>query len=540
MNSGIGTTDEYFGYYYKVPSWTLETEPTGGQSYHAPLPGGGADYGGTGENGHDGFILPDSEIRRVREELAQSFAAVFYRQAGPPAIRAMRLIDTANGAVVYESEWDPQDNVSRSLYRQQLQALQINRSYDLWLAFDKPMRWREEEQVVPFPGQPESTLDLDASIQVNQTEMNALVEGGDWLDQPGGAPDGYVNYRDDALKITFNFPDDEHNQNLVNGETQALISIRSTDMTGMNTDANPATVADWANGAWRRYEDDQGNETDSGGFDSTHTLAVTDQTLPPPFLVEAGTTSSWYDPAHDGEGFLLEILSSVTAVMYWYSYDSQGAQDWYVAQGEIRGNRIVFPDLLRVTGGEFGPGFDPTKISEQAVGSVSFIWSGCDKGDMSYQIGTQRGRMQLTRLTRLMGVDCGHPMMPPISEDALLSGSWYDPDHNGEGFNLEVLIDGRAVVYWFSYDPQGNRRWFYGLGENQDGRLIFDNMLTSSGGIFGPDFNPLDVDHTGWGSLVLELDCHGGTASYNSTEAGFGAGTLNLVRLTNIDQLDCP
>ena len=26
-------------------------------------------------------------------------------------------------------------------------------------------------------------------------------------------------------------------------------------MTGMATDANPATVADWDNGAWSRYED---------------------------------------------------------------------------------------------------------------------------------------------------------------------------------------------------------------------------------------------------------------------------------------------
>ena len=83
--------------------------------------------------------------------------------------------------------------------------------------------------------------------------------------------------------------------------------------------------------------------------------------------------------------------------------------------------------------------------------------------------------------------------MPPVQEHALLSGSWYDPTHNGEGYNVEVLIDGRVVVYWFSYDPAGKRRWFFGLGEVQDGKFVFDDIQTTKGGIFGPDFDPSTV-----------------------------------------------
>jgi hypothetical protein len=33
----------------------------------------GSDYGGQGRNGHDGFILPDSEVERVRTELDRTF-----------------------------------------------------------------------------------------------------------------------------------------------------------------------------------------------------------------------------------------------------------------------------------------------------------------------------------------------------------------------------------------------------------------------------------------------------------------------------------
>jgi len=539
-NSGIGTTDEYFTYTYKVPSWTLEVEPSGGQGFHYPLPGGGADYGGKGENGHDGFILPESEIRRVREELAQTFAAVYYRQAGPPAIHALRIIDTDTGAAVFESEWDTVDNQTRSLYKKQLQPLQINRRYDIWMSFNKPMRWREAGQVVPFPGQPSNTLDLEANILVGSSSLTTILESADWLNQSNGTADGYMNYQDDALKLTFKFPDDEQNLGLITGLTDATLALQTTDMTGMATDANPATVADWENGSWSQYENDAGIESDSGGFDTTISFQVTDQPVPPPFLLEAGISSAWYDPTHVGEGFLIEILADNRATMYWFTYDENGGQDWYIAVGNVRGNRIVFPSLLRVSGGEFGPGFDPSKITEEAVGSASFTWSGCDQGDMSYQIGTQHGRMQLLRITRLMGVDCGNTQLPPVREEALLSGSWYDPTHVGEGYNVEVLIDDRVVVYWFSYDPQGHRRWFFGLGEIRAGKLVFDDMQSTSGGIFGPEFDPESVVFQPWGSLELDLNCDGGTATYSSTEEGFGSGTLNVVRLTNIDKLACP
>ena len=124
--------------------------------------------------------------------------------------------------------------------------------------------------------------------------------------------------------------------------------------------------------------------------------------------------------------------------------------------------------------------------------------------------------------------------------DHAMTGAWFDPGHRGEGFLVEILDQNSALVYWFSYDPEGKRRWFFGLGEIREGKLVFDDMLTSSGGIFGPEFNPDDVDLKPWGSLELDLTCEGGTATYSSTEEGFGSGVLNVVRLTNIDQLPCP
>jgi hypothetical protein len=104
---------------------------------------------------------------------------------------------------------------------------------------------------------------------------------------------------------------------------------------------------------------------------------------------------------------------------------------------------------------------------------------------------------------------------------------------------LEVLADQRALVYWFSFDGQGQRRWFFGTGEIQGDTLSFGEMLTTSGGVFGADFDPAAVSVDPWGSLELALTCTSGTADFTPTEPGFAAGALALVRLSQLDGLAC-
>jgi hypothetical protein len=273
-------------------------------------------------------------------------------------------------------------------------------------------------------------------------------------------------------------------------------------------------------------------------------LQITSESLGDPFVIEPGISSAWFDPAHDGEGFVLEILADNRAVMYWFTYNTEGAQDWYIAEGEIRGNRILFPELMQVSGGEFGPGFDPEKVTRKVVGSASFIFSSCDSGAMEWLIdedgdNRRHGRMNVTRITRVMGLECGRPMGPPEIPEGQLSGSWYDPTHSGEGYVLEVLIDRQVLVYWFSFDPQGNRRWFFGTGEIQGDTMVFSEMFTTLGGIFGDDFDPESVEVNPWGSLELELLCDTGVARFTPTEPGFPAGTLDLTRLTFLEGLSC-
>jgi len=124
--------------------------------------------------------------------------------------------------------------------------------------------------------------------------------------------------------------------------------------------------------------------------------------------------------------------------------------------------------------------------------------------------------------------------------EAGITSSWYEPAHDGEGFLLEMLANNLAVMYWFTYDDQGALDWFVAVGEVRVNRIVFPELYRASGGEFGPGFDPETVQIEPWGTLELDLDCYGGTATYTSSEEGFGSGTLNVVRLTSIDQLDCP
>jgi hypothetical protein len=254
LGAPIGTTADYFAYDVEVPSWTLELEPVNG----------GGEYGGTGVS-HSGFILPDREIARVRDELALMQLLGFYAQAGPPRVQAVDIRDARTGEQVYAASWTT--GAMRTLDVSVARALVPGLTYELWLAFDRPMRWRDDGGAIAnFPGQ--STV-LFPALTLEAPGLDAeLALTGDvsaWLDAPGGAPDGYLRYRDDALHASFELPaafDTATPEPIV-------LSISTTDLALADLDADPSTPADWSGGHWDAYEDALGAPGDTGGTDCT-------------------------------------------------------------------------------------------------------------------------------------------------------------------------------------------------------------------------------------------------------------------------------
>jgi hypothetical protein len=128
--------------------------------------------------------------------------------------------------------------------------------------------------------------------------------------------------------------------------------------------------------------------------------------------------------------------------------------------------------------------------------------------------------------------------MAQLSITAGISGSWFNPERDGEGFLLEVLDENRLAAYWFTYDFFGNQQWLVGVGEIDGDRAIVPVRVTE-GGIFGPLFDPNTVQRISWGTLEFSFtSCDRGIVNYRST-LEFGSGTIILTRLTELSDLQC-
>jgi hypothetical protein len=254
---GIGTTADYFAFTYEVPSWTLELEPERG----------GQDYGGLATHGHSGFILPAAEAPRMRNDVVRQYFLGFYRQSGPPAAIAAEIRYLPSGDVVYRAHWDRSGSSARALTVDVNEALVPGGQYSLWVAFNKPMRIRNSAgSVVSYAGQ-----SLGAAVGTVTLEIPSLAAGSDvtlggtavWLNLPGGAPNGYLRYTDDAFAVDFTLPASI----AVAAATPAALLLGQQDLAQMPLDGDPSSAVDWGNGAWLRYENTLGVDGDAGGQD---------------------------------------------------------------------------------------------------------------------------------------------------------------------------------------------------------------------------------------------------------------------------------
>lgn len=247
-SSGMGVTAEYLAYEYLVPAWTLEIEPQQGP----------AQYGGSSDS-HGGFILPASEVRRVREAWAESHLVAFYFMAGAPHLAEVRVHDAASGALVSRQRWQRQGGV-RAKIVDAAAGLASGRRYRAELVFSKPMRFAADNGTVAgFPG-----LGTTAQPAI------ALAGAGGTLalsDAAGAWQATGARYAYDTYAIEFEAP-------ALAGDY--TLQVDTTDAAGQKLDADPATPVDWASGAWTGWEDAAGVAGDVGGADARTQLAVAD------------------------------------------------------------------------------------------------------------------------------------------------------------------------------------------------------------------------------------------------------------------------
>jgi hypothetical protein len=118
------------------------------------------------------------------------------------------------------------------------------------------------------------------------------------------------------------------------------------------------------------------------------------------------------------------------------------------------------------------------------------------------------------------------------------SGAWYNPEQPGHGLSVEVISPERAVVFWNTFDSQGDPVWLY-IDGTIDGNVIVGDAYYVEGMVWGV-FDPSTKNVRSWGTVTLEFnDCNSAELVWNSEFPEYGQGQLRLSRLTSIHGLAC-
>jgi hypothetical protein len=285
--AGIGSTDEYFANTYNIPSYTLEIEPQSSA----------AEYGGFGVS-HDGFILPASEVSRMRKETKDATFAGLYAQTDIPFLLAIEVWDSSSLELQLAYKWQT-ENQQRQLTVTQSGELNRDSNYQLRLIFNKPMRWLDNQQVIGFGDLSEALgirIDWVATVNQESLEWSVDATAGQWL-----ASEGFNTYKTDTFSVPFTMG------NNFDWQSTTLLALRvdTTDFAGQGLDTNPSTIVDWQNGAWLNYEDTEGNvTTDSGGIDNAFRLiddgsdlysnTTTNPPIQPPVNDSSSSGGAWH------------------------------------------------------------------------------------------------------------------------------------------------------------------------------------------------------------------------------------------------------
>jgi len=119
------------------------------------------------------------------------------------------------------------------------------------------------------------------------------------------------------------------------------------------------------------------------------------------------------------------------------------------------------------------------------------------------------------------------------------TGNWRNAETDGQGFQMQVLPDGRAGAFWFTFDGSGNQVWISGVGNIQGNQLTMQ-MRRPVGARFGADFNSDDIQRLPFGTVTMSFgDCNSGLVTWQSDDPQFSSGSMPIERVTSSAGATC-
>jgi murein DD-endopeptidase MepM/ murein hydrolase activator NlpD len=258
--------------------------------------------------------------------------------------------------------------------------------------------------------------------------------------------------------------------------------------------------------------------------------------LPEAVVDNNAYAGAWYDPTLDGEGYNIVTANGGT-VAYFYGSDERDNRLWLISDlfpGPIRNGQPVEIDVYESTGGTFATPVSSTR-GLSAWGKVIFEFADCASGQATLQGVDGTKVSQIVKLAGVAGTNCTPGDEP---SDAAMSGAWYDPTADGEGYNVIVTPAG-TVLYFYGFKSDGLRLWLMSdlITEELDvGVESSVPVFEAMSGVFDTPV-PSGESLEQWGTMTITVvDCNHMTIVLEGRD---GTKISNTLRLAGIIGLGC-
>lgn len=248
-------------------------------------------------------------------------------------------------------------------------------------------------------------------------------------------------------------------------------------------------------------------------------------------------TGAWYDPSSDGQGLNLQ-LTQFGLFGFYYGYD-ESEQLWLelgIHPGAVAFGQPFEVPVYGPAGGTFGAP-DPVVNGPMQWGRLVMTIESCTEAQAS--LSSFEGLNQELSLTLLAGPGLGNALDECLepAQDAQpnvgLTGAWFDPETDGQGWNLLHTNDG-VFGFFYGYSEVGAPRWLIADTEAVAlGEAISFDLRFAEGGTFDDPVAPAGLQK--WGTVTFNFDgCQQAEAVLEGED---GSQTQQLVKLADTEGL---
>jgi len=190
--------------------------------------------------------------------------------------------------------------------------------------------------------------------------------------------------------------------------------------------------------------------------------------------INAGVSGSWFNPAQDGQGWVIEWVVGNTFLFYFYGYDDAGEQLWLLGVTKETDDANIAVDVLRFSGEGFGGNFDPDSVMNEIVGTMTFVFSDCRNADVTFESsvsGLDSFSTSMQRITRIASLDCVFSNAGQVDRVGRPGTNNFIPEEKRDAYNADS-------------DPAS---WVASYTADLEVAMI---GIDSADGISGNSFNP--------------------------------------------------